>query len=717
MSGSMDIARPGVAQRSDARRNDVLHDSARLIAPLGSSARIQAGSIVIVHEPAYSVGVLDRPRTSEMPSRRASSGLRQDSYLQLDERYGETGQPMSLRNKVIWIVVALFLCYGALDFAIQRLVILPSFESLEKDEARKNMERIIETLEREAQVLGSSVNDWAFWDATYAYVAGEDPSYEEANLYASTLTGLNINLLYFYNQDGEVVWGKVFDLATVEEIALPDFDQSRIGPQHPLVAHSSPTSKVEGIMLTTRGPIVVAARPVLDNQRKGPVRGAVVMGRLLDAPALKRLAEQARVDLTVTPIPARDDATTVKASDTITIRQSDDVSTVSATYPGVDGKPALLLEVAVPRNISQRGQQAIQYALGSLALAGFLVLGVLLFTLQVTVFRPLQQLRDHAVRIGESDDLDSRLNLQRVDEIGVLAESFDNMVGQLAETRRRLIDQSFHSGVAELASGVLHNVGNALTPLVTGLSGAASALRRLPSGDFELAQEELARGTASPERTADLEAFVKLAGKQSYKVIANVEGDLVAASERVQHIEQIVADQARLSRSERVMEALDPNALAEESLRVVGDERVGSVDVVLAPSLAGSPRMLGPNATLVQVFTNLMLNAIESIQRLEDPGNGQLTITATEHDGLVSIAFTDNGNGITPEVRAHMFERGFSTKTEGSSGLGLHWCATTLQGIGGALQAESDGPGAGATMTISVPLAPAVAERAEPEAA
>jgi hypothetical protein len=67
-----------------------------------------------------------------------------------------------------------------------------------------------------------------------------------------------------------------------------------------------------------------------------------------------------------------------------------------------------------------------------------------------------------AERIAEADDLGARLNYDRSDELGTLARAFDNMVERLAQTRRELVDRSFESGAAENASGVLHNLGNAM---------------------------------------------------------------------------------------------------------------------------------------------------------------------------------------------------------------------------------------------------------------
>ena len=118
----------------------------------------------------------------------------------------------------------------------------------------------------------------------------------------------------------------------------------------------------------------------------------------------------------------------------------------------------------------------------SLFVAGVAVLVVLLVALRRMVLRPVSRLTQHAVRIAEGDDLTQRMNVRRADEIGVLAREFDRMVDKLADARRRLVDQSFEAGASQAASGVLHNIGNAMTPLSVTVATLQERLRSAPAG-------------------------------------------------------------------------------------------------------------------------------------------------------------------------------------------------------------------------------------------
>ena len=150
---------------------------------------------------------------------------------------------------------------------------------------------------------------------------------------------------------------------------------------------------------------------------------------------------------------------------------------VYRTYADIYGRPVLTLRVEVPQRITARGRDAVTYASAYLIAAAVAALILLVVVLNRMVLGPLARVTRHAVAIGKGTDLSARLNLDGRDEIGQLAREFDRMVARLADTRRELVDQSFQAGFAELAKGVLHNLGNAMTPLGVRVSKLGERLR------------------------------------------------------------------------------------------------------------------------------------------------------------------------------------------------------------------------------------------------
>lgn len=624
---------------------------------------------------------------------------------------------MSLQSKVIRLVFVVFIAYGALDYGVQRLFILPSFQTLEREEALDDMDRVVQAIGNETQHLTISTADWATWDDTYQFVQDHNDAYREANLNAAALKGLKTNLLYLFDDARKPVWGMTYDFKAQEPIALAAFPMTGLPKDHPLVFLPNPDSEVQGLLLTGRGPLMVAARPILTSAGVGPVRGAVVMGRFLDADAVATMIKQTQVQWTFSVLGqsvlnAEETAAVAElgTSDTSLIRKKVDVTRVYHLLPDLLGQPALLLRVDVPRTISDQGQQATQYALLSLAGAGLVVLIVLVAGLRHMVLTPTRRLTEHAVTVGQRGDLSARLNLNRRDELGVLAQEFDQMVERLAIARKALIDQSYQSGIAEMASGVLHNIGNAITPLKVRVANLESAIREAPSAELPMALTEWADLETPPDRRSDLEQFIHLAGREMATMLETTAEQLAGIARQIEHVQNILSDQERFSRAARVLEPMPVAELVQESIKLLGDDWRHEFQIELDASLTTVGAMWGSRVAVQQILINLLKNAAEAIRESSSPpGTGRITVDAgvefSAGRPMVHLRIADNGVGIAPEHTLRLFERGFSTKSRSSSGLGLHWCAVTAAAMSGQLHAESAGVGQGACLHLLLPHA------------
>jgi len=279
------------------------------------------------------------------------------------------------------------------------------------------------------------------------------------------------------------------------------------------------------------------------------------------------------------------------------------------------------------------------------------------------------------------------------------------MVERLADTRKRLVDQSFQAGIAELASGVLHNIGNAMTPLKVRVASLSDRLRNAPAADLKMALAELAGGNAPPERRRDLEQFAALAGGEVAAVVDRATEQLAGIERQVDHVHRILADQERFSRAARVVEAVSVGELVRESAGLLDDGLRRTTRLELDAGLPAVGSVLGSRAALQQVLVNLLKNAVEAVhEKGLAPEGGRIVVDASTElsDGepRVHLRVMDNGIGMSPEHLPHIFERGFSTKSRDSSGLGLHWCAVTVTAMGGRLYAESTGVGQGACLHL-----------------
>jgi two-component system NtrC family sensor kinase len=607
---------------------------------------------------------------------------------------------LNLSSKVVLLLCAFFAAYGAADYSVQREVILPSFEALEADLARTDMERVTRTLDSEVTQLQTFCADWGNWLETYEFMAGKQPDFIVNNMNKATIEGAGLELVAFLDTDARFLWRKGFDPQTHDELEFRMLAADSLAPGHPFRDAIKNGRPAKGIIVTEHGPAMIVTAPILDGAGNGPQRGSVMLARLITPAVAARLAEQAQVSLQV--------STAAKGASLLPlIVQSDETNEVHRTLADIFGRPAVTLRIDVPRSVSAQGRDAIGYAFLSLFAAGVIVLLVMIALLRRLVLIPVSRMTRFAVAIGEGDDLTQRMAVARPDELGVLAREFDRMVDKLADARRRLVDQSFEAGAAQVASGVLHNIGNAMTPLGVTVAGLQERLRRAPAGEVEMVLAELESGAADPARRADLLQFLQLASRELARVIASAGEDADTVTRQAEVIQRTLAQQLQSSQSGPVVETVRLTELVDRSIEMIPPALRKCLTVDLDKSLSAAGALSVPRITLQQVCQNLIQNAAEAVRQAgRAHGNLRIScaIVAASEGRQLLLRFTDDGIGIAPEHLPRIFEKGFSTKSrETNFGIGLHWCANAINALGGSIRAESRGE-YGATLQVVVPL-------------
>jgi two-component system, NtrC family, sensor kinase len=624
---------------------------------------------------------------------------------------------MSLQYKISALILAVFTLFGIFTYAVQQRVILPSFLALETSDAEQGMERAVQAIRGEIGALAQPARDWSSWDDTYRFLQDNNRGFRESNLTRVSVHDLlDVDLLYFVDTSGNVRWSAVYDPQSGEEIKLAELSDSFIPTDHPLTAPPHGNSTNQGLLNTTRGPLLVVSKPSLDSNSQGPSHGTLVFGRFLDSKTVRRISKQAGVQLAALPLrgAALDAEQTaviaeLGASDKSVVRAGDAENHVYQVLPDIFGHPALLVEVKTPRLITTKGRAVNRDARLALALGALVLLLVLVVGLRYLVLRPIADLIVHADEVGRRDDLSIRLDTNRADELGELAREFNQMVERLADARKALLEQSHQAGFAELASGVMHNIGNAITPLKVRVANLESALREAPVAELDMALRELDNASTPSARRTDLRAFADLAAREFAALITTTREQMVGVARQIDHVQRILNDQESLSRAARILKPVDVAKLASDSVKLLGTEVLNSLQIEYDDSLQSVGKALGSPVALQQIVVNLLKNSAESIQTCAPPrvGNIRLSAKAQRRDGreMIGLRVSDNGMGIAPENLSRIFERGFTTKSRASSGRGLHWCSITATALGGQITIDSAGPGRGVSMSLWLPQA------------
>ncbi len=606
---------------------------------------------------------------------------------------------MRIRNKIISLLALVFAALILLEIGIQTQVLMPSFAALERDDARTSMKRIDYALDETLDNLSLSAADWGNWADVFRFVQAPNEEFVRANITAVAFKQLQVNALLIADLRGNLVLAGARDLDTGKPMDL-DLAGKALPADFPWRRQLGAGTRSKGLLLTNRGIMMLASAPVLDGSGRGPALGMVIMGTLLTPAQVARISAQAQATLVMLAGGG--------ATQDLRIVETRDVTQVYRSYADVYGRPLLNLRVDVPRKITQQGRSAVTYASWYLGGAGVLVLILLVLVLNRIVLDPLARVTRHAVSIGEGEDLTARLDVPGDDEMAVLAREFDRMVARVAESRRLLVDRSFQSGFAELAKGVLHNLGNAMTPLGVRLARLETRLRDAPAADVELAVRELGSEPEGSDRRADLHEFLRLASRELDAILKAAREDAVVVQRQAGVVQAALAELMRSTRNDHVVESVRLPELVSQTLEIVPDACRQRLTVEADESLRRVGVVQVARTVLRLVLQNLIINAADAVR---DAGRerGVLRVAAEivrEADrAQLHLRCEDDGVGIPAANLERVFDPGFSTKSpETNHGIGLHWCANAINALGGRIWAASDGPGRGAAMHLMVPV-------------
>ncbi|UFS70745.1 cache domain-containing protein [Geomonas sp. RF6] len=279
----------------------------------------------------------------------------------------------------------------------------------------------------------------------------------------------------------------------------------------------------------------------------------------------------------------------------------------------------------------------------------------------------------------------------------------------LREAQSDLMYASRLAGMAETATIVLHNVGNVLNSVNVSAgiinqcirSSKAPALRKAV-GMMQEHRDDLAAYLSTDDRGKLLPEYLAKVVEVMEMEHQDIEKEIDALIRSVEHIKQIVVTQQRFAGTTSIVEHLQVRDLVSDALRMDADSAAGS-GVTIVEDIDEMQEFSLDRARVLQILVNLIRNAKQAVCAREGSG-GRITISAGVVDEeSLRISIADDGIGIPAENLTRIFNHGFTTRRNGN-GFGLHSCALAAKGMGGSLTVHSDGPGSGATFTLTLPI-------------
>lgn len=372
---------------------------------------------------------------------------------------------------------------------------------------------------------------------------------------------------------------------------------------------------------------------------------------------------------------------------------------------------------------------------------GLLVGGILAALFYVLLGRVQRDVAQRSCRLREASDKlaaehDERLRAERElaaqQERNELLETRSRMVEELAaanrtaqqalreneeitaklrETQSELLATARQAGRAEIATNVLHNVGNVLNSVNVSASVISGTLRRSRLAGLvrALAMLKEHEGDIGDFLTRDekgrmLPGYLAAVGDAMSKEHQGMAEELERLVKSLDHIKDIVATQQSHATGGHVIEPVRPADLVEDALRMQGTA-LARHGIEVERAFEALPQLPLDRGRVLQILVNLISNAKAAMGGLA-ASERRLAVRIERPDpARLRISVADRGEGISPENLTRIFAHGFTTRREGH-GFGLHSSALAAHEMGGAITAHSDGPGRGATFVLELPLPP-----------
>jgi PAS domain S-box-containing protein len=319
----------------------------------------------------------------------------------------------------------------------------------------------------------------------------------------------------------------------------------------------------------------------------------------------------------------------------------------------------------------------------------------------------LGSIEDREALLEAKASLEQRVN-ERTRELQEQVTAKEKALADLAATQSSLFEASRFAGMAEVATGVLHNVGNVLNSVNVSCNLIMDQLRHSRIGKVSKLADMvthteggLIRFLSEDPKGRQIPAYLTSLASALLEEQQFMVQEVASLHDRIGHIKEIVAMQQSYSSISGANEAISPEQLLEDALKLNAGA-LARHRILVKRDYEKVPAVMVDKHKILQILVNLINNADHACAE-STHSEKHITLQLHCHDrDRFRILVIDNGIGILPEDMTRIFQHGFTTRKSGH-GFGLHNSALAARELGGSLSVYSDGPGQGATFTLELP--------------
>ncbi|MDB5037757.1 MAG: zraS 2 [Bacteriovoracaceae bacterium] len=373
-------------------------------------------------------------------------------------------------------------------------------------------------------------------------------------------------------------------------------------------------------------------------------------------------------------------------------------------------------------------------AIGVLTL-GLLIAYLLAIFMQRILSFPITNLARAAKRVSIDGDYSMRIpeeSKNPTEEIVILSREFNHMLEQiqlrekeiqatnemlekrveertneLQETQKLALDNAHSAGMAEIATGILHNIGNIVNSVNTSAEEIYDVTHKSNTTGLMKANDllrtnlgQIATFIAS-EKGKELTQYYFELGEVLKAEQEKIQSEVAAMAKNISLIKEVIQSQQDYAKKRLFVEEVRLNELMDDIIEMQG-ATFRRHNIQILRKYSETPLVHVQRGKLANVLLNLLKNAKEAMNAT-DAARRLLTIEIGRNNKEdFFLKLTDAGAGVSKNDLEKIFTHGFTTKQKGH-GFGLHFCANAMTEMGGKLILESEGTGRGATFILTFP--------------
>lgn len=348
---------------------------------------------------------------------------------------------MNIRKKAIAIVGSIVTVLVVVLTTISYIVVTGRFSHIELNKVRDQVFHARNEFNNTFTTLEGMAGQWASLDDTYRFIKDNNQDYVDKNLVDSTFINMRLNFMLFFDNQAQLVHSRFFELQSrpcrVDKKAVLGAVRKQSKPS--LLSHPHERSRISGTLLVGSVPYLITSHPIVQSNFKGPIRGTLILGRVLDTNESKRISVVTQTDTTFHCL----NSTTLKfpvnkICNALGTSGSVYVAPVTANLvagynliPGLNGKTALILEVTHDREFFQYGLTTWRQNAYLMVLFGMCFIILLILVLDRAILNRLRDLASKVNEVAGSAHSIQRLDVRTSDEVGQLASCINTMLDSL----------------------------------------------------------------------------------------------------------------------------------------------------------------------------------------------------------------------------------------------------------------------------------------------